>query len=474
MSERTGAPTWEPNLDPEEVAYVLDELCDVFYVFDEEGTFRYWNETVCNVTGYDDETIATSSPTTFFHHEDAGTVSEAIQEVIDEGRSVTVQARLLPAGSNPVPYEFSSVRLGEDEDGRWLVAGIGRNVADRKTRERKLRQLSEEYETILDHAQDAIYLIDVNDGEPRYTFSRMNPKMARQTAIEPDEIAGETLSDVLGTDIADTGRENFDECIRHLEPVSYEITATRPRPVTIWQSKVAPVVIDDEVTQLVGSARDITRQRSRERELQRQNERLEEFASVVSHDLRNPLAVARARLELATDECDSDHLDAVTDSLDRIDAIVTDTLTLAREGNTVDDREWVDVGIQAHEAWSMVDTLDATLEADTSLRIRADPDRLQRLLENLFRNAAEHGGDVVTATVDRLADGFAIADDGPGISADARDDVFEPGHSTDPDGTGFGLPIVRRIAQAHGWEVELTESEDGGARFAFTGVETAE
>ena len=116
-----------------------------------------------------------------------------------------------------------------------------------------------------------------------------------------------------------------------------------------------------------------------------------------------------------------------------------------------------------------VETDDATLVADTDRLVRADRSRLRQLLENCIRNAVEHGGPAVT--VDDLDDGFAVEDDGPGIPAAERDRVFEAGYSSAPGGTGLGLPIVQRVAEAHGWEVAVGESDDGGARFGVTGVE---
>jgi signal transduction histidine kinase len=77
----------------------------------------------------------------------------------------------------------------------------------------------------------------------------------------------------------------------------------------------------------------------------------------------------------------------------------------------------------------------------------------------------------VTVTVESFDDGFAIQDDGPGIDADRP---FEHGHSGDDGGTGLGLAIVREIVEAHGWEIAVTEGDDGGARFEITGVERAD
>jgi signal transduction histidine kinase len=103
-------------------------------------------------------------------------------------------------------------------------------------------------------------------------------------------------------------------------------------------------------------------------------------------------------------------------------------------------------------------------------RVAADPTMLRQALENLFRNAVDHVGTDVTVCVGPREDGFYVADDGPGIPADERDQVLELGYSTDPEGTGFGLGIVGQVADAHDWTLAVTESASGGSRFEFTGV----
>jgi PAS domain S-box-containing protein len=209
----------------------------------------------------------------------------------------------------------------------------------------------------------------------------------------------------------------------------------------------------------------------RERELERQNEQLAEFASIVSHDLRNPLSAAEGYLDLYRTEGDDDHLDAVARTHDRIGALIDDLLELAREGPEATDFEPVELSGLVEACWENVDTAEATLEVDVAAEIRADRSRIAQLLENLFRNAVEHGGDDVTVTVGGLDDGFYVADDGPGVPDAERARVFESGYSTCEDGTGFGLSIVREIAGAHGCEVRVTSSETGGARFEVTGFD---
>lgn len=217
---------------------------------------------------------------------------------------------------------------------------------------------------------------------------------------------------------------------------------------------------------------ELTQERA-QRELQRQNERLDSFADVVSHDLRNPLQAASGHLELAREEYDDDHLDTVAEMHDRMEELIEDVLAVARGGQEVDPEDVTDISLfsLAEAAWATAGSEDGTLALDSDdATLQCDEDRLRRLLENLFRNAVEHVGPEVTVRLGALygsedrVDGFYVADDGPGIPADRRDRVFDGGFSTG-DSTGFGLMIVDEIAAAHGWTASVTESEAGGARF---------
>ena len=213
--------------------------------------------------------------------------------------------------------------------------------------------------------------------------------------------------------------------------------------------------------------------RAREAELTRQNSRLEEFASIVSHDLRNPLNVAEGRLAMAREETDTPHLAPVGRALDRMGTLIDDLLTLAREGEEVSELEAVDLGPLVRDCWETVETAGATLVVEGDRAIQADRSRLRQLFENLIRNAIQHGGDDVTVTVGGCEDGFYVADDGTGIPAAERGTVFDVGYTTSRNGTGFGLNIVERVVDAHGWSVAVVESDGGGARFEITGVVTA-
>ncbi|MFQ3295631.1 MAG: signal transduction histidine kinase [Halobacteriales archaeon] len=172
-------------------------------------------------------------------------------------------------------------------------------------------------------------------------------------------------------------------------------------------------------------------------------------------------------------ERDSEHLDEVATSLERMETIIEDVLAMARSGQAVEESELdpIDLADITKECWGTVETADADLEVRTDATVWADRDRLRRVLENLVRNAIEHGGQEVTITIGGLDDGFFVADDGPGIPPDDRDSFFEFGYSTTDGGTGFGLAIVKEIVAAHGWSIDVIESDGVGARFEISGVE---
>ncbi len=238
-----------------------------------------------------------------------------------------------------------------------------------------------------------------------------------------------------------------------------------------YQLSTNPFSTDETRLGVVITLTDITDREQYRRELERQNERLEQFASVVSHDLRNPLNVAQGRLELAQEEVDNENLESVRNALDRMAALIEDVLALARQGDSISETTEVSLSATAEAAWSVVEAGEASLDIAGDIRFAADEDRLQQLLENLFRNAIEHGGSDVTVTVGAIdGRGFYVEDDGAGIPEEDRDSVFESGFTTSQDGTGFGLAIVSEIVGAHGWTAEVTEGADGGARFEITGV----
>jgi PAS domain S-box-containing protein len=239
----------------------------------------------------------------------------------------------------------------------------------------------------------------------------------------------------------------------------------------VWV-KGRPVYQDGEFVAIAGFVRDITARKRAKQTLQYRNDQLEQLNRFLSHDLRNHLQIGQGSLQAAREDSDNEYLEQAANALDRIADLTEDVSTLIRPDTLEPTR--VSVAALADDSWEGVRTGESELVVDTEQSLRADEGLLQRFLENLFQNAIAHNGPPVTVWVGSPADepGFYVADDGAGISADAKTEIFETGYSTGASGSGLGLAIVQMVATAHGWDIDVTESKTGGARFEVTNVET--
>ena len=329
------------------------------------------------------------------------------------------------------------------------------------------------YRTLVENAAEGMLTIDEES-----TIRYANPAMEDILGYSPDELVGSSKMTIIPERLrpihaealasyVESGERNIDWDGMEL-PALHKDGSEVPTLISLREHT------HDGEQFFTGIVRDISERRKRETELEDQKDRLDDFADILAHDIRNPLSVAQGYTDLARENRDIPELDTVADSLDRIEKLVADILALSKEGRYVGETEAVDVVASVRSAWRSVDTADASLVVEIgSATTKADESRLRELFENLFRNAIEHGGETVTVRVGRLpkGDGIYVADDGPGIPADDRDLVFDRGFSTRERGTGYGLSIVQQIAEGHGWEVSVTDAEPGGARFELRGLD---
>jgi len=419
------------------------------------------------IIGRPDQTeISLVEAIALFHPDDRKDIRHTLTRAFETGEELHNTWRLQPEVGDERLIEMTITPVVESGGKVPKLRGAGHDITDRTER----RQELEKHETIIEALTDAVYVLDE---EGRFTF--VSDELVELVGYDRETILGSTPSLIKDEDAVERAEHHLGRLLSSDGPktVTFE--------VTIQPCDGDPIVCEDHMGVLpyegdefdgsVGTLRDITERKERARKLERQNARLHEFVSVVSHDLRNPLNVALGHTELARRECDSEHLDTVGDAVDRCQALVEDLLALARSGKAIGTTEPVTLPELARECWQTTPSADATLAVETDQTISTDRSRLQQMFENLFRNAVNHGGGEVTVTVGEIADGFYVADGGAGIPDEERDDIFESGYSTADDGTGFGLAIVKEIVEVHGWEIRVTDSETGGARFEITGVE---
>ncbi|OYR73983.1 PAS domain-containing sensor histidine kinase [Halorubrum ezzemoulense] len=366
----------------------------------------------------------------------------------------------------------------DDADRRLaeLLASHLEETLDRIGVTEALRTERDRLLALFTNVPDPAVAYDYVDGEP--IARQVNDAFEATFGYEAETVLGESIDEYIVPPDAESEADDLNERLQCGENVRREVTRTTAEGPRHFILHVIPIHLDAANAAGYAIYTDVTDRREREETLRRQNERLDEFASIVSHDLRNPLSVAEGYVDLARETDDTAPLEKAADALGRMDELVADLLSLAREGRSVGETESVSVVDVAREAWECVDMANATLDVETDATLDANRTRLCELLENVYRNSADHGRDSpdepLSVRVGALtrrddgtaADGFYVEDDGSGLPDDA-DNVFESGFTTDESGTGLGLAISERIAEAHGWSAHALAAEDGGARFEF-------
>ena len=479
----------------------IETSMDGIAILDATQEFAYVNQSFADLFGYDDPADVHGTPwqTLVDPDERARLENEAVPAVQAEGhwRGETVGVR---ADGRPCPLEVSltAVETGggvavvrdiSERKRRMKVVESLHRVATQLQSERTVEAVAErtvsaaadllEFDicTVILREDEWLVPYAVSDGSPADGVRRMriDEGLAGKTYQSGEPAIVERVAE---DDDADPASESYQSGIS--VPIGeygvFQATETTSGAFDDADVELAELLLTHAATAI--------ERIEREAELEQQNDRFQEFSSVVSHDIRNPLNVANGHLELVAEReglDGDDDLQEVRDALDRIDALIDDLLTLARHGRDIDDRDPVALAALVNRCWDYVETGSATLELAPELEgtvVLADRSRLIQLFENLFRNAIEHGSQRIdgeqnplTVTVGPLETGFYVADDGSGIDPSTRDRIFSSGFTTSDTGTGMGLSIVARIVEAHDWHLELGEP-DVGTRFEITGVDT--
>ena len=460
---------------------IVDALPNSVCVYDADGRFELVNDHIADLYETDADALV-GRESRLVERIRATREGDPFGALVDGDRdslSGSLEMDLPTKPGTIADYTLTRLVIDGEFDG---VLGISRDVTDERRRRRRLERTSARLEALFEGSPDMVDIHDVG-GE----IVDVNRAMVDELGYDRDEVVGMDVWDVDTEFDRAEGVEIWKDLDMN-ETIRLETTFARADGSTFpAEVHVRRIDVQGE-TRFLASSRDISERKAYERRIERENERLDEFASIVSHDLRNPLNVLSGYLRLARETGTESYFDRCERALDEMERLIEDVLTLAKQGEAVGSVERVHLGEVAarysDEAFGSTDGEDVfggtdaegtgsiEVVAESDGEILADPGRVRQLLGNLFRNADEHGGERVV--VGDSPDGFYVADDGPGIDANERDRVFESGYTTSETGTGFGLAIVQRIAEAHGWDVTVTEGERGGARFEFAGVDRPE
>lgn len=441
---------WENNLENGEI-YFTDEIYEIYGVAPE----------------YEPDPEADIDR--FCHPDDRDAVREATSRAVEHGDPYDIEVRITAADGTDKWVRTTGEPQFEDSK-CVRVRGTIQDITEQKAREQELESERKFIETSLNTLEDMFYLVDT-DGD----FQRWNDTLPDVTGYTDDEIGSMNALEFFDG----AHRETIESAIHEILETGSNVAEAA---ITTKDDRRLPhefrgVRMTDDAgnpTGIIGIARDITARKEREADLKAQRDRLDEFSRTVSHDLRNPLSVAKGRVKIAQEEFDSEHLDEAATAVNRSLTLIDDLLTRAREGDMTGNLEPVALAPLVADCWEVIPGEKAELTVETSQTISADRSSLRQLLENLLGNAVEHGGEDVTVRIGDLSDGFYIADDGVGIPEHERDKIFEVGYARSDESTGFGLGIVKQIVDAHGWEIQGRESDMDGARIEITGIDMVE
>ena len=381
----------------EQYKIIFDSVTEPVYVLDSDDRFLRYNDPFADLVGTDDDRLVGKPMSTVL----------ATEPVTPDGGKTAVQETVVrtAAGTDvPCELDIAPVELADGTQGR---VGIIRDISRRKEIESELAETTERLETLVEASPLAIISHDT-DG----IVEVWNPAAESLFGWSAEAVRGEPLPIVPAENEQELAERH--RRIQSGEHLTAWETTLRRKDGQTFPARLSAAPIRNSRGDIVGAVAiiaDITEQKARQRQLERQNERLDEFASLVSHDLRNPLQVATGRLHLAkegTGDVDS-HLEDIEDALDRMAELIEDTLTLARQGRDIGATEPSPIGELAERAWSNVETADGTLSIDAAPTIECDPDRVVELLENVFRNALTHGAseeEELTVSVGAVDDCF--------------------------------------------------------------------
>ncbi|RQG98056.1 PAS domain S-box protein [Natrarchaeobius chitinivorans] len=506
---------------------VLNAIRDVFYVLETDGTLHRWNDSLCEVTGYEDSEITSMHALEFFGENDHDPIAEAIEEGFETG-SVQVEAELLTKDGASIPYEFAASTL-TDPDGETVLAGIGRDVTERMDRERELTKRAHQQQVVADLGQTALETDDLDElmlETARRVTDTLDTDYCK--VLELDEGSGELLlRQGVGWEEGLVG-EATEPAVAEASQAAYTLANDRPIVVEDFETETrftGPELLTSHdvrsgISTVIGpfdqpwgilgthdtdsrefTEEDITFVQSisnvlaeaierhhYQLELEESNERLEQFAHAASHDLQEPLRMVSSYVQLIDtrygDELDDEgreFLEFAADGADRMRAMIDGLLEYSRVESQGEPFEGIDLDDVASDVRRdleprITDT-DAEVRIEDLPRVEGDESQLRQVFQNLVKNAIEYSGDGrprvhVSAEKNGTEWAVSVRDEGVGIDPSEQERIFDVFHRLDPHddqpGSGIGLALCERIVERHGGEIWV-ESEPGeGATFSFT------
>ncbi len=441
----------------------------------------FWTEHLFEILEIpDDEEPSLDEALDVYHKEDRPIIENAVEEALDSGESFDVEARFrLPDGE----VRWLHVKGDPNVDNRevTLLRGAVQDITKRKERERELQRVRDRMEFALNATDAVVWDWDVENDEVSFYPSA---ESLYGTTVE----TWEDFFDIVHPEDRQGVQQGIEKALETGEPKHEEIRIVRDGEVRWIEAPGHPVQDDDGLTRVVGVARDITERKTYGRKLKESNERLEQFAYAVSHDLQEPLRMVSSYLQLIEDryvdeldETGREFIEFAVDGADRMRTMIEGLLEYSRIETEGDSFEPVDLNAVLEDVLAdlqfQIEETDAEITTENLPAIEGDASQLRQLFQNLLGNALEYSGAEpprvrVSATWAGDERVLSISDEGIGIDHEDQDrifEVFQRLHTQEEHtGTGIGLALCKRIVERHEGEIWVDSEPDEGATFSVS------
>jgi two-component system sensor kinase FixL len=456
---------------------IFDSAVDGIIVIDARGLIKAFNPGAERLFGYAapevlNQNVKVLMPGPDFEQHDrylTTYLETGVPRIIGTGREV--RGRRKDGSTFPLHLSVGQMEV----DGQPAFTGILHDLSGRVAIEESLRKSEERVRSIVESAVDAIIVID-----DRGAIQAFNPSAERLFGYRSVEVLARNVNMLMPS----PDHEGHDRYLHQylttgeqkIIGIGREVTGLRKDGTTFpVHLSVGEMKSHDGRRSFTGILHDLSDRVLLEQRLTEQKAlaKLGEMAAVVAHEVKNPIAGIRGALQVITSRMPADQRDRailvdIITRLDGLDRIVQDMLMFARPRAL--RQEPISLGLLLRETASLIERDPVMRHLEISVtgacEVVGDREMLQMVFQNVLMNAAQamdgQGRIDVTVAAERGRCRIAIADQGPGMPADVRDRAFDAFFTTKHRGTGLGLPIAKRVVEAHGGTMHIDVPPEGG------------
>ncbi|MEM3623483.1 MAG: PAS domain S-box protein [Candidatus Bathyarchaeia archaeon] len=474
---------------------IFETASEGIMTVDENENITFVNRAFAEILGYNERELIGVNLRRFVDKESFKIIKKQT-EIRKRGKTSRYEIVLYHRDGRPRIIQVSASPLLNEKGGYMGAISIIMDVTERRKMEEKLKESEERFKRLIEYAPDAIYINDVNGN-----FIDGNK--------QAEALIGYKKEELIGRNILETGiysekclpkvKEAIEKNIRGEKYGPDEFELIRKDGGKIFAEISAIPITSGGKIEIIGIARDITERKQMQKKLEEYAQHLEELveqrtkalkeaqeqlmkserlatigqvAAMVGHDLRNPLTSIKGavyylknKLGSHVDENVREMLKLIEGNVEYANNIVSDLMEYSREIKLelteTTPKAVIEEALLTVEVPERIQILDLTQD---NPKIKVDINKMKRVFSNIIKNAVDampKGGKITITSKEKNGNvEIAFTDTGVGISKDVLEKIWTPFFTTKSKGMGLGLPICKRLVEAHGGKISA-ESKVG-------------